>query len=60
MKKLFLIVLSAFLLVGCSTSHLENGKESVVKFDEGGISAEDLYNKLKSQYGVSTLLDLID
>lgn len=60
MKKLFLMVLSAFLLVGCSTSHLENGKESVVKFDEGGISAEDLYNKLKSQYGVSTLLDLID
>lgn len=60
MKKLFLIVLSAFLLVGCSTSHLENGKESVVKFDEGGISAEDLYNKLKSQYGVNTLLDLID
>lgn len=60
MKKLFLIILSAFLLVGCSTSHLENGKESVVKFDEGGISAEDLYDKLKDQYGVSTLIDLID
>lgn len=60
MKKIMLIVVSAFLLVGCSTSHLEDGKESVVKFDEGGISAEDLYEKLKNTYGVSALVDLID
>ncbi len=60
MKKIFLILLSAFLLVGCSTSHLENGKESVVKFDKGGISAEDLYEKLKDEYGVSAIVDLID
>ncbi len=60
MKKMFLILLSVFLLVGCSTSHLENGKESVVEFDEGGISAEDLYDALKEKYGVSALVDLID
>lgn len=60
MKKIMLIIISTFLLVGCATSHLEDGKESVVKFDEGGISAQSLYEKLKSTYGVSALVDLID
>ena len=41
--------LCAVLLTGCATSHLEDGKESVVKFTDGGISAEELYEKLLKQ-----------
>lgn len=51
---------SLILVCGCGTSHLKDGKESVVKFDEGGISAEDLYEKLKNKYGANEIVDLID
>ena len=61
MKKKFLgLVLIALLATGCATSHLENGKESVVTFNEGGISAEDLYNVLKEKYGTTEMITLID
>ena len=60
MKKLLIIMFSLILVCGCGTSHLKDGKESVVKFDEGGISAEDLYEKLKNKYGANEIVDLID
>ena len=61
MKKKFLgLVLIALLATGCATSHLENGKESVVTFNEGGISAEDLYDVLKEKYGTTEMITLID
>ena len=60
MKKLLIIICSLVLVCGCATSHLEDGKESVVKFNEGGISAEDLYNTLKKKYGTEELINLID
>ena len=59
-KKLFGLVLIALLATGCATSHLENGKESVVTFNEGGISAEDLFDVLKDKYGSQELITLID
>lgn len=60
MKKFLIIICSLFVVCGCATSHLEDGKESVVTFDEGGISAQDLYEKLKSVYGTDALITLID
>ncbi len=60
MKKLFICLLCAVLLTGCATSHLEDGKESVVEFTDGGISAEELYEKLKETYGLEAIVDLID
>ena len=60
MKKLIGVLAIVFLVCGCATSHLENGKESVVKFEEGGISAEDLYENLKEVYGYNALVNLID
>lgn len=60
MKKVLIIICSLVLLCGCGTSHLEDGKESVVKFKEGGISAEDLYNALKYKYGAEEIVTLID
>ncbi len=59
-KKILGLVLIALLATGCATAHLENGKESVVTFNEGGISAEDLYNTLKEKHGVQELITLID
>ena len=60
MKKVFGILICLLLLTGCATSHLSNGEESVVTFDEDGISAEELYEKLKEQYGAQIIVDLID
>lgn len=60
MKKFLIIICSLFVVCGCATSHLEDGKESVVTFDEGGISAQDLYEKLKYLYGTDALITLID
>lgn len=60
MKKMLIIICTLFLVCGCGTSHLEDGKESVVKFDEGGLSAEELYNTLKNKYGANELVTLID
>ncbi len=61
MKKILGVIAILFLVCGCATSHLENGEESVVKFkDNEGISAEDLYEKLKEQDGFNTLMNLVD
>lgn len=60
MKKFLIIISTLFVVCGCATSHLEDGKESVVTFDEGGISAQDLYEKLKDAYGTDALITLID
>ena len=62
MKKIIIPVLVVMLLVtGCKqVPKLENGKEKVVSFDEGGISVDDLYDEMKSKYALSILLDMID
>ncbi|MCI8330825.1 MAG: hypothetical protein HFE04_01850 [Bacilli bacterium] len=60
MKKVLGVVLCLLLITGCATSHLDNGSESVVEFDEGGISAQDLYEKLKKENGLNALTIMID
>lgn len=60
MKKVLGVVICLFLICGCATSHLENGEESVVKFSKGGVSAEDLYEKLKKENGLDALITLLD
>ena len=62
MKKFIIPVLAILLLVtGCKqVPKLENGKEKVVSFDEGGIAVDDLYDNLKSKYGLDVLLNMID
>lgn len=58
-KTLSLIVCVLFL-TGCGGVKLDNGENAIVTFDEGGISAEDLYNKLKENYGAENIVNLID
>lgn len=60
-KKLFLIMLSAFLLAGCGkVPTLKNGEEAVVSFKKGGISANELYEEIKNTFGLETLITMID
>ena len=60
-KKLGIICLGALLLAGCGTPKLENGKEAVITFkDDAKISVDDLYTKLKDEYGLNALISMID
>lgn len=61
LTKLLIIPVIAFSLVGCGkVPVLENGQEAVATTNKGSISAEDLYEKLKTTYGNNVLIDLID
>ena len=62
MKKILLSTLAcAFLLTGCGTiPKLENGEEVVAEIDGKSFTANDLYLKLKSYYGTSALVDMIN
>ncbi len=60
MKKIFLVLLSIFLLSGCKDVKLKDGENAVVTFKEGGISSNELYDVLKESYGAQSLMNLID
>ncbi len=64
MKKTLLtlgVCILVFGLVGCGkTPTLKNGEEIIAKVDGKKITAEDLYEKLKSQGGETTLISMID
>lgn len=60
MKKLLSAIVCVLLLTGCSVAKLSNGEDSVVTFNEGGISADDLFEVLKEKYGTTELVTLID
>lgn len=50
-----------FSLVGCGqTPTLKNGEQVIAKVDGKKFSVDDLYDKLKTQYGEATLVNLID
>lgn len=63
LKKLLICLVAVLLLVtSCGkVAKLENGQEAVVTIKEGeDISVDELYNKMKEQYALSVLLDMID
>ena len=61
MKKILLVLVCLFLLVGCGHVKLTNGENAIVNFkDVDGISSDDLYKSLKEKEGLSTLVNLID
>lgn len=63
MKKSVIIFMCVVTLLttGCqNTPVLENGKEAVVTYEGGNISAEDFYEILKNKYGRDVLIEMID
>lgn len=65
MKKRLVLLLCLLLLSGCGkVPQLKNGEESVVSFEKDGkkynITANDLYNDLKSNYGLKSTIKMID
>lgn len=61
-KKIYLfalVIISVLMICGCSAK-LKNGEEAAVSFNDGAISANDVYNLLKEKYGEDEIVDLID
>lgn len=61
-KKIIGLFALSLLVAGCGeVPKLENGKDAVVSFENGTmISVDDLYEEIKSTYGLSSLIQLID
>lgn len=61
MKKIVsLLIISLFLLAGCGNVKLKDNNSIVSFKNEEGITAEELYEKLKSKDKASTLIEMID
>ena len=61
MNKKLLIGFSAILLfTGCGSATLKNGEKVIAKMDGKKITAESLYEELKTQGGAATLTNMID
>ena len=63
-KKAIILTLCVLLVAGCGTKttpKLENGDEAITTLkDDRKISVEDLYNKMKDEYGLETLVNMVD
>ena len=61
LKKIFILIILVTIVTGCGKiPTLKNGEEAVVNTNKGGISAEDLYQKLKTKNGTAVMIDMID
>lgn len=66
MKKVLTGIISFVMILSLTGCHevpkLEDGKEVLVSFNDEklNISVEDLYNKLKEEYGVNYLVEMVD
>jgi parvulin-like peptidyl-prolyl isomerase len=62
-KKVFVLALSLLLISGCGSKipKLSNGDEAVVTLKGGSmISANELYNNLKNDYALESLINMVD
>ena len=64
MKKIVKVTASALaiclLVTGCGNNSELKDNNTVVKTDEGKITADQLYESLRDKYGISVLIDMID
>ena len=64
MKKIGKVTASALaiclLVTGCENNVELKDNNTVVKTDEGKITADQLYESLRDKYGISVLIDMID
>lgn len=60
-NKILIVGVAALSLVGCGKiPTLKNGEEAVVTSKPGNISANQLYEKIKDDYGFNVLMEMID
>ena len=62
-KKVIILGLCTLMVCGCGKTipTLENGEEAVVTFSNGDkISVNELYNDLKNNYALDSLINLVD
>ena len=61
-KKIIIVLIILITLVGCGKiPTLKNGEEKVASIEnDGGVSADSLYKKLKAKYGAQEFVDLLD
>ncbi len=64
MKRKIMLVIAALIctlmLCGCGSTKLKDGSEVAFKVNSENFTADKLYKKLKAQYGVSIMVDMID
>lgn len=59
--KLCVLATLMIAMVGCGAiPTLKNGEQLVASLDKGGVSADNLYAKLKDKYGAQEFIDLVD
>lgn len=62
-KRIIVLALCVLLISGCGSKipKLSNGDEAVVTLKDGSmISANELYNEMKSDYALNTLINMVD
>ena len=61
-KKIFALCAIMLLASGCGkVPKLENGKEAIVTFKDGKkISVDDFYELIKNEYGLNSLISMVD
>ncbi len=62
-KKIIVLGLCSLMICGCGKTipKLENGSDAIVSFSNGEkISIDDLYNDLKNNYALESLISLVD
>lgn len=62
MRKILICGIAAiFLVTGCGkVAKLENGQDAVVTLSNGSISVDSLYEKVKDQYALNSLIEMMD
>ncbi len=62
MKKIIICsLLVLLLLTGCGkVPKLQNGQDAVANLKDGGISVDDLYEKMKNTYALNVLINMVD
>ncbi len=54
------VVTGCLLLTGCGKEAKLKDNNTIIKYDKGKITADNLYQELKEKYGISVLVDILD
>lgn len=60
MKKLIIVIVSILFITGCGGSDLADGSKIIAKIDGKEITADELYEDLKTSNGANVMINMID